>query len=103
MSYNNTGQSGQDQGKSHDTDALSDWLGCGLIVIHGQKQHATLAGEADRILGLGPANNLASMADLPAPLRALAQEARATGNAIRDRHLELTIPGRGQINLSVST
>jgi two-component system sensor histidine kinase HydH len=102
MLYKNSGQSGQAPGGLHGSDALSDYLGCGLILIHGLEQNLTFAGAAERILGLSASVTQRTIADLPGALRKLAQEGMASGKEIKDRQIDVSAPGRGLISLHVS-
>jgi signal transduction histidine kinase len=81
-------------------NALHDCLVTGVILVGGKKKVASLNDRAKELLGLNPDRpGLPALAALPAALRAMVREARASGRSPADRQFELKTGRRGPITL----
>lgn len=89
-------------------NVLRESLVCAVVVVDSKQRLNLLAGGMEEILGLkqqkGPSRSSHhhSLKDLPESLQKLAREAMATGQAVLDRQVKLTVPGKGVHTLEVS-
>lgn len=84
-------------------NVLRESIVCAVVVVDSHKRLVSLAGEAEEILGIRQKRNgQYSINDLPAPLQTVASKAMASGQAIFDRTIKLSIPRKGVHNLEVS-
>jgi signal transduction histidine kinase len=83
-------------------NVLRDSPLCAVVVVDARGHLTLLAGGTEEILGLKQQKARHSLDQLPEALQKLAREASASGVAILDREIELTIPGKGVHTLAVS-
>jgi len=82
-------------------NVLRDSLVCAVVVVDSRHRLTLLAGGTEEILGLKQRVSR-SIDDLPESLQKLAHEAMASGQAILDREVKLTIPRKGVHSLELS-
>ena len=82
-------------------NVLRDSLVCAVVVVDSRHRLTLLAGGTEEILGLKQRVSR-SIDDLPEALQKLAREAMASGQAILDREIKLTIPRKGVHSLELS-
>ena len=83
-------------------NVLRESLVCAVVVVDSKQRLSLLAGGTEEILGLKQQRASHSLNDLPEPLQTLAREAMASGQAILDREIKLTLPRKGVHTLELS-
>jgi len=84
-------------------NVLRESLLCGVVVVDSKQRVNLLAGETEEILGLGQRRaRQYSIDDLPESLQRLTREAMASGQAILDREIKLTVPRKGVHSLQIN-
>jgi len=84
-------------------NVLRESLVCAVIVVDSEKHLSLLAGETEQMLGLKQQRATQyTVKDLPGDLQKIALQAMASGQAIFDRGVKLTIPRKGIHNLEIS-
>lgn len=83
-------------------NVLRESLVCAVVVVDAKQRLNLLAGATEEILGLKQQKASHSLNDLPEPLQKMAREAMATGQAVLDREVKLTVPRKGIQTLEVS-
>src|SRR4051812_42827236 len=83
-------------------NVLRDSLVCAVIVVDSKQRLTLLAGGTEEILGLKQQRASHSLDELPEALQKLAREASASGVAILDREVKLTIPRKGVHTVEIS-
>src|SRR5437899_9666705 len=83
-------------------NVLRESLVCAVVVVDSKQRLKFLTGGTEEILGLKQQRASHSLDDLPEPLQKLAREAMASGQAILDRKVKLTVARKGVHTLELS-